>query len=260
MGLWTIQHFYQVVPSFLAFAVMAFIAAKTLGKCKPQLRYIPLQVISVVLLVLEVMKQINAVKGGSYDLYALPFHYCSLFLFLLPLHAFYHGKYSYITDTVALACLASLTLAMIFAPGLIYSRESVESFFVSFEGFHTVAFHNLVVLYFMLTVALRLCSFSPKRDMKIMAVFFTAYVIIAAIISYSLKVNFHNLYRCHIGFLDDVRASMVSALGVFGTLIYVAAVLVLTVLFAYATYFLTRLLIQGIEKLGARKSTDNENA
>ena len=82
MGLWTLGHFYQILPTFVIFAVISVVAAKTLGKCDRKIRYIPLQVIAVTLLVLEVITQVKSATGeGGYDLYALPFHYCSLFLY-----------------------------------------------------------------------------------------------------------------------------------------------------------------------------------
>ena len=254
MGLWTSTHLYQILPTFLIFAVVAVIAANTLGKLKPSLRYIPLQVIAAILLVLEVMKQINAAKGGSYDMYALPFHYCSLFLYLLPFHAFYHGKHSRIINAIAFGCLASLTLDMILMPAVIYSADNVKNFFVGFGDFHTVAFHNLVVLYFMLTIALKLYEFNVKRDIKAMSIFLTCYVVIAAILSHTLEVNFHNLYRCNIDFLENIRAMVVDKIGVFGTLLYVFVLLILTVLFAYAAYFLSKLIITAINKL--KKNSD----
>jgi hypothetical protein len=235
----------------LIFILISVIAAKTLGKCEKRLSYIPLQVITVTLLVLEVMKQINAARDGSYDLYALPFHYCSLFLYLLPFHSFYHGKHSHFTDAAAFGCLASLTLDMLLMPSVIYSADNVKNFFTSFGDFHTVAFHNLVVLYFMLTIALRLYEINVRHDMKVMSIFLAVYVVIASILSYSLKVNFHNLYECNIGFIEKVRLEMIDAIGVFGTIIYVVVLFILTILFAFAAYFLSRLVIRGIEKTGA---------
>ena len=193
MGLWTSTHFYQILPTFIILALIAILVAKTLKNVKTSLRYIPLKIIAVTLLVLEVLKQINAAKSGSYDLYALPFHYCSLFLYVLPFHAFYRGKYSHITDTAAFACLASLMLDMIIMPAIIYSDGNIINFFNTFGDFHTVAFHNLVVFYFMLTIALKLYRFNTKHDLKVMTVFLSVYVTVAAILSYSLKVNFHNL-------------------------------------------------------------------
>ena len=251
MGLWTLTHLYQIIPSFLIFAVLSVIAAKYYSKFDKSARYIPLQAIAVALLFLEIMKQINVARDGSYDLYALPFHYCSLFLFLLPIHAFYRGKYSHITDTAAFACLTSLVLDMLLMPAVIYSDSNIINYFNSFGDFHTVTFHNLVVLYFMLTVALRLYEFNTKRDLKVMAIFFGVYVAIASIMSYTLKTNFHNLYRCNIAFLEEVRVAVVDAIGIFGTILYVCVMFVLTILFSYAAYALARLVIKIIDKLKA---------
>lgn len=255
MGLWTLTHLYQIIPTFLVLAALSVIAAKTLGKCKRSLRYIPLQVIAVLLLVLEVAKQFNSIDAnGTYNLYSLPFHYCSLFLYLLPFHAFYHGKYSHVTDAATFGCLSSLMLDMLFMPAVIYSDGNIKNFFGTFSDFHTVTFHNLVVFYFMLTVALKLYELRPRHDMKVMGVFLAVYVTVAAILSYSLKVNFHNLYECNIGFIENVRLTVVDALGVFGTIIYVCILFILTILFAYASYFLARLVIKGINKIGKRNN------
>ena len=248
MGLWTTTHFYQIIPTFIILAIISFIAAKTLGKCKDSVKYIPLKVISVILLVLEVMKKINSFGPDGYNLYSLPFHYCSLFLYLLPFHAFYRGRFSHITDTAAFGCLASLMLDMLLMPAVIYSDGNIKNFFGSFSDFHTVTFHNLVVFYFMLTIALKLYDMKPKRDMKIMGGFLAVYVTVAAILSYSLKVNFHNLYECNIAFIENVRLAIVDALGIFGTILYVAILFVLTILFSYAAYFLARLVIKLIHK------------
>ena len=255
MGLWTMAHLYQIAPTFLIMAILSAIAAKLLAKSKQSLKYLPLRIIAVTLLVLEVAKQIHSIgNDGSYNLYSLPFHYCSLFLYLLPFHAFYHGKYSYIPNAAAFSCLASLTLDMLLMPAVIYSDSNIKNFFGGFGDFHTVFFHNLVVFYFMLTIALKLYEFRPKRDLKIVSIFLAVYVTVAAILSYSLKVNFHNLYKCNIGFIENVRTAAVNKIGIFGTLIYVSLLFILTILFAYAAYFLARLIVNGINKIGKKKA------
>ena len=250
MGLWTLTHLYQILPTFLIFAIVAGVASIFFNKLNKSIRYIPLQVIAIVLLVLEVIKQIKSVDGnGVYNLYSLPFHYCSLFLFLLPIHSFYHGKYSRFTDAAAFGCLASLMLDMLIMPAVIYSDANIINYFTSFGHFHTVTFHNLVVFYFMLTIAFKLYDFNTKRDMAVMGVFLAIYVVIAAILSYTLKVNFHNLYQCNIAFVEEFRQSVIQATGIFGIILYVCIMFVLTILFAYASYFLAKLVIKGIEKL-----------
>ena len=257
MGLWTLTHLLQILPTLAVFTVIAIIAARTLGKCSERVRYLPLQIITVILLLLEVGKQIVSFSGGTYNLYTLPFHYCSLFLYLLPFHSFYRGRFRAITDAASFGCLASLMLDMLLMPAVIYSDGNIKNYFGSYMDFHTVTFHNLVMLYFILTVALRLYEINVKRDMKVMASFLAVYVVVAAILSYSLKVNFHNLYECNIGFIENVRVAVVDAIGVFGTLIYVAALFVLTILFAYLAYFLTRLVIRLIDR---RELSVSENS
>ena len=257
MGLWTTTHLYQIVPTFLVLAILSVLITKLLAKCKQSLKYIPLKVIAVILLIMEIGKQIYAFdKDGTYDLYALPFHYCSLFLYLLPFHAFYHGKRSHITNAAAFSCLASLSLDMILMPAVIYSDGNIKNFFNSYGDFHTVAFHNLVVFYFMLTIALRLYALRPARDLKIVSIFLAIYVTIAATLSYTLKVNYHNLYHCNIGFIEDIRTAVVARIGVIGILIYIATLFVLTILFAYAAYFLTRLITTEINKIGKKRAKE----
>ena len=68
MGLWTLSHLYQIAPTFLVLGVLAVLAAKLFKNSSVSTKYIPLQVIAVLLLVLEIGKQISAFKNGSYDL------------------------------------------------------------------------------------------------------------------------------------------------------------------------------------------------
>lgn len=119
MGLWTKEHFYLIVPSFIVFIVFAVILGKLLKGKSEKTRYLPLQIITLVLLALEFMKQGYNMKDDGYDLYALPFHYCSLFLYLLPLHSFYKGKFKKTIDAISLSCLASLFLFMLVMPNVV---------------------------------------------------------------------------------------------------------------------------------------------
>ena len=252
MGLWTMTHFVTIIPTFIVFAIIALAIGKLLGTKSERVKYIPLQIIAVVLLVMEIGKQIVSASDGSYDLYSLPFHYCSLFLYLLPFHAFYRGKHSRITDAASFACLASLFLDMLLMPAVIYSASNIVNITATYMDFHTVVFHNLVCLYFFLTLSLGLYKIEPKRDIKVMTVFLTVYVAIAAVLSQTLKVNFHNLYQCNIAFLEQIRLSVIAAIGGIGQLIYVAILFVLTILFAYLAYFITRGTLALINKISHR--------
>ncbi|MBO5713762.1 MAG: YwaF family protein [Clostridia bacterium] len=254
MGLWTKEHFYLIIPSFIIFIIFSIFLGKALKNKSEKEKYIPLQIITIILLALEFMKQGYNIKDDGYDLYALPFHYCSLFLYLLPFHSFYKGKYKKTTDALALSCLASLFIFMLAIPNVVFSAGNILEYFDNFSSFHTVTFHLLVCLYFTLTLSLKLYNFDVKHDLKVTAIFLAIYVIIATILSFSLKVNFHNLYKCNLAIVEEIRLAMMSAIGILGHIIYVVVLFILTILFAFLAYFVTKGVLSLIDKITKRET------
>ena len=254
MGLWTKEHFYLIVPSFIVFIIFAVIFGKFMKNKSEKVKYLPLQIITIILLALEFMKQGYNMKGG-YDLYALPFHYCSLFLYLLPVHSFYKGKYKKTTDAITLSCLASLFLFMLVMPDVVFGAGNIKECFKNFSSFHTVIFHLVVCLYFILTLALKLYKFDVKKDLIATAIFLAVYVIIATIMSFSLEVNFHNLYKCNLGMVEDIRLALMEAIGILGHIIYVVVLFFLTILFAFGAYFATKGILKLISKINIKKKS-----
>ena len=83
MELWSPAHIRTLLPSIGVMLILCVLFRLWLGKKPRRIRMIPLQVIAVALVVLEIFKQtISASKG--YDLYHIPLHFCSLFLFAIP--------------------------------------------------------------------------------------------------------------------------------------------------------------------------------
>ena len=249
MGLWTKLHFLAIIPSFIVFIALALLIGKWLKNKTEKTKYIPLQIITLVLLALEFMKQGNSIQGDEYNLYSLPFHYCSLFLYLLPFHSFYKGKYKRITDALTFSCLASLFLFMLVMPAIVFGEGNITNYLKDFPSFHTVTFHLLVCLYFLLTLSLKLYEFNVKKDLKVTAIFLAVYVVIATIMSFSLEVNFHNLYRCNLAMIEDVRLAVMEAIGIFGHVLYVVVLFFLTILFAFLAYFATKGSLKLIDKI-----------
>lgn len=64
MGLWTKPHFYTIVPAFIIFIIIAVISGKLMKGKSEKARYLPLQIITIILLALEFMKQGYNMKGG----------------------------------------------------------------------------------------------------------------------------------------------------------------------------------------------------
>lgn len=241
MELWTRQHAITLLPSL---AVMLLIAAGLrlwLGKKSFRVRMIPIQIVATTLFLLEIGKQALSLKQG-YDLYCLPFHFCSLFIFMLPLMAFYRGKYQQQVFAVTSALCASVFALMLIYPNLIYGAWNIQDYFKGYFDFHTVTFHNLVMLAFLLIVALQVHTPAPKGEIKATMWFVAGFCIVSASMAHILKVNFANYYTCNIPVLETVRLAVQAAVGKLpATLFYVAIVSALNFVFVYGAYWFYRL-------------------
>ena len=247
MGLWTMTYFYAIIPFFLVFFNLAVLWWHFSKKVGDRAKRLPLQIIASLIIVLEIIKQVTSIIKG-YDLYHLPFHYCSLFLYLLPLHAFAPAKIKKFVDAVTYACCASLLLFFLIMPSVIYPEEHIIGWLDNYFNFHTLVFHHLVVLYFFLALSTRSFKLSPKHDLGFVAIFLSSYVVVGTVLSYALKVNFHNLRTCNLGACEEIRVMLNEAMGWFGQAVYVFALFILTTLFAYLAYFLVYLVYRLITK------------
>ena len=242
MQLWTYEHTVTLVPAMVVMLLAGLIARRTLGSKPQHIRMIPLQVIAVLLLVLEVGKQAVSLYRG-YDLYHLPFHFCSLYLFMLPLMAFYQGKHRHAVNAITAAICTSLFLLMLIYPNLIYSSHDIVHFFSDYMCFHTVAFHNLVMLACVLIIALRLHTPAPKGEPKAVLLFTLGFCAVSATMAQLLKTNYANYYSCNIPPLEAVRVSLQATLGYAPTqLLYILIVSALNLVFVLMCWGIYRLI------------------
>ena len=241
MELWTKQHAVTLIPSVAVMIVLTLLLRRWLGDKTHRIRMIPIQIIAVVLLVLEAGKQGYSLYHG-YDLYCLPFHFCSLFIFMLPAMAFYRGKYAQQVYAVTAALCASVFALMLIYPNLIYGSWNVDNYFKGYMDFHTVTFHNLVMLAFLLIPALRLHEPQPKGEVKAVLWFTVGFCVVSASMAHLLKTNYANYYTCNIPVLETVRLAVQEAVGALpAKLLYIAIVSALNVVFVYGSYWLYRL-------------------
>lgn len=242
MELWTKQHALTLIPSVVVMVLLTLLLRRWLGGKSHKIRMIPIQVIAVILLLLEAGKQGTSLYRG-YDLYCLPFHFCSLFIFVLPAMAFYKGKYAQRVYGITAALCASVFALMLIYPNLIYGGGSVDAYFKDFMAFHTVTFHNLVMLAFLLIAALQLHTPAPKGEVKAVLWFIVGFCVVSASMAYLLKTNYANFYHCNIPVLETVRLAVQEAVGkVPATILYVSIVSALNLVFVYGAYWLYRLL------------------
>lgn len=242
MELWTAAHVKTILPAFAAMLLAAAILRAFLGKKSLKIRMIPFQILSGMIILLEIGKQVISFSRG-YDLYHIPLHYCSLFIFMMPAMAFYWGKYRHVITSITPALCASLLALMLIYPNLIYSAGNVEEFFTEYMSFHTVSFHNIVMFAFVLIVALDLHTPRTHGEQKSLAIFMTGYCAIASVMAQILKTNYANFYQCNIPVFEELRLSLQGVLGVAVTqILYVLIVAALTVVFTLGFYWVYRLL------------------
>ena len=242
MELWTPQHAQTLLPALAAMLVIAVILRLTIGKKDLKIRMIPFQILACLLFVIEIGKQIVSFEGG-YDLYHIPLHFCSLFIFALPIMAFYRGKHqNAVFEVVAVLC-TSMTLLMLIYPALIYGSWNIENYFTGYLDFHTVTFHNIVMFEMILIVALDLHQPEEKMHLKPLMIVVSIFCVVSASMAQILKTNFANYYQCNIAPLEEIRLSLQGVLGYGLTqFIYVVIVSVLTLAFVWMCAGLYRLL------------------
>lgn len=241
MELWTPEHAKTLLPAMLVMLLAALGLRAWLGKKPLKARMIPLQICTCILLVLEVGKQMLSLMRG-YDLYHLPFHYCSLFVFIMPLMAFYRGRHRRQVTAVSTAICAAVFLLMLIYPNLIYSAANIRGFFTDYFSFHTVAYHNIVVFLLMLIIALDLYSPGEKKEQGAVILAMVVFCIVAASMAHILKTNYANFYTCNIPILEIVRLAVADTIGPLAAkLVYITIVSALNILFTWGAYLLCHL-------------------
>ena len=242
MELWTYDHAVTLIPSVFVMIAITLLLRSWLGNRSYKVRMIPIQVIAVILLIIEAGKQILSLQRG-YDLYHLPFHFCSLFIFMVPAMAFYKGKHQQTVCCITVSLCASVFSLMLIYPNLIYGAGSVQNYFKDFFSFHTVTFHNLVMLAFLLIPALQLHDPRGKGEVKPVMIFIICFCVVSASMAHILKTNYANYYSCNIPLLETVRLAVQDAVGALpAKLLYITILSVLNIVYVYGAYWLYRLL------------------
>lgn len=252
MELWTPEHTRTLLPTLGVILIITAILRLTLKNKPLKIRLIPLQIVAVIIVVLEIGKQAVSLADG-YDLYALPFHFCSMFIFMLPLAAFYNGAHANRIRGITCALCAALAILMLIYPNLIYPPQDVEQVFKDFLSFHAVVFHAVALMGYFFMVALEIHAPEAKGEVRSAMLFIVCFCIISATMANVLKTNFNNFYSCNIPPLETVRQSIQASLGeVPSRILYCIIVSALDLVFvalSYWVYRLTRIVVCGKKKV-----------
>ena len=252
MTLWTTTHIRTLLPGIVIMILIAVALRLLLGKKSLKVRMIPFQIVACLIFALEIAKQVISFQRG-YDLYHLPFHFCSMLIFLPVIMAFYRGKHEKTVSCITTAVTAAVFLLTAIYPDLIYSAQAVKEFTTNFFSFHTVSFHNLAMLLFLLIPALKLHEPASKGETLKVQLFILGFCTVSASMAHILKVNFNNFYKCNIAPLEAVRQSVEASLGgAAAAIFYVLIVTVMDVLFVTGAYWFYRLLYRIFNNKKAR--------
>ena len=194
-----------ILPLMLLFILLITIILGLLLKNKSQkIKSLPLLVLSIIVLVLEITKQIeNIVDGFSW--WAIPLHYCSLFVFFFPLAQFGNEKLKTIFKPVAFTTATCMFLLFYFQPSNIIG-SACDNVFDSFSSFHTFTFHHLIILYF--TLSISLSNYKPqKNDFKYLLIVMFCYTIIGITASHLTNTNYCNFLYSNISFMESLRVN-----------------------------------------------------
>lgn len=246
MELWSSAHAATLPAAIFGMVVVAIILRKFLINKPLKIRIIPFFVVSALLFILEIFKQVLSFKNG-YDLYHIPLHYCSILIFV-PLFAslyIYFGKEEKKNKVMSLAvatCTATALLTIIY-PCLIYGSWNIENFFNGFFDFHTVTFHNLVIFAAILLVALNLHQPNFKENKWSIILFIIGFCLISSVMAQILKTNFANFYQCNVPPLETLRQMVASAFGYWpAQILYIVINSSLNLAFTIGSYFAYKLL------------------
>lgn len=256
--MWTFAHFITLVPALIIYIAIAWGIGKLFKNKDEKIRLIPIHIITGLITVLEIIKQVRSLVMG-YDLGDLPFYYCSLFLYLYPVVSLYRGKNKNSFRTLAFVSGMTLLGVMLVMPEMVYSKGNIDNFFVDFGDFHTVIFHNLVLLGTFLLLSLGFVKVDLKRDLLVVFIFYTTYCVIAAPMANLLGQNYNHFSRNGLAAIENLRLSWINSLGqLFGQSLYVLCDFIITVGFSIVVYllfvFVRNLVIDFKEKHGLNKN------
>lgn len=201
---WSTEDKVVLPLTLLGIIVVTLIVWWLLRNKNEKIKIIPLIIIASIMLVLELCKQIISIREG-YDLWHIPLHFCSLFIYWFPLMVFTReGRLKNFGTTMAFACSVSLLACFYCDPSAIIGGDTTANIFKSFFSFNTYTYHHLVFLFLFIGLALDMFKLD-KTCFKHVITGITIYGIVAISFAYALDTNYCNLLVSQIDFVEKWR-------------------------------------------------------
>lgn len=247
---------FLLILIFLAVSFAISISLKFLLKNKQEkIRKIPQLVIAITLLSLEVLKIIKFATGYNYrnlfawsmndkmvakDYYALPFHFCSFFIYTVCIASFTKNKVKKFFEKLAFIWSALITLFTLVGPKVIMGQAAKNFFNGSFSNSHAIIFHLLCIVYFFIEIFVYNTKLEKGDFLSVSISLF-----VCALISISAAFIFNTNY-CSVLY-PDFGIDFIESIYQYNYVLYLLTVIVISYIIFAILYWLIYLL-QNIRK------------
>ena len=204
MFIWTSSEAIVLPVALLVTILIALIISFLARKKEAIIKRIPLMVLSIIVWLLEIVKQVLNIVSG-YSLWAIPLHFCSLFLYFYPLASFFRGRVGEFGRTMCFVAGSLFVILFYFNPSSIIG-SSCNNIFQDFSSFHTFTYHHIIILFY-LTMLFSKLYLPSKKDFIFVPIGILGYALIAIPLAYILNVNFCNILESNIPFMETLRVN-----------------------------------------------------
>lgn len=227
-----------VLPIALAVIIVSAVVMRLILRNKSEFyRSLPLKFLAALIVALEIGKQLEYIIWLSYSVYVLPMHFCSTFIWLMPLAQFTKGKVKDFFKPMPLFYSFLVFVLMYVYPHVLLG-DATSYLFDNFSASHSFLYHHTIVAYLIFSIALG--DYKPRKKDWISLVagvaFYTTY---AVPVAYTLKSNYVNILYSSFPPFEALRQSLVKINYVFGQVVYdfiLFAVAVLAIVFVWYIY------------------------
>lgn len=182
-----------VLPTTLIVIVIICVALYFITRNKSEkIKQLPFIIITLILLVLEVVKQVKSIgtyQGGSY--WPIPLHFCSTFMLWFSFASFGKGRLRELGHTTSVVSGFLFFIAFYVDPhGVIgYSTDNILG---SFSSFHTFFYHHSIILFVLLSIILG--CYKPKFSHIFgVIIMYSSYFLVALPAAHLLNTNYVSL-------------------------------------------------------------------
>ena len=235
-----------MIPLGMVVVLLLGITLRRLLKEKDhRVREIPLQVLAVMILVLEVIKQIyHLFIMRDWEPWDLPMHFCSFFLIWFTFALFSRGQVRQLAYSCCLCGGVLVTIMLLACPRMIVN-VACQNIFGSFPSFHTYIFHFTVVAYWEWLLLLRVYQPNKNHIWQTTLLYMASFVLII-IAAFAFNTNYTNVLTTDIGILENLRLS--AGQFVYDLLLYLGGTAMIAAV-ATVVYFTTNATARRLNRL-----------